>query len=161
MDEWTGSSEPSIRMGELRVDRDGKMLRTLLGSCVGLALFDRRLKVGGLAHIVLPESQGKSDLPGKYVDTAVPELVNQLEKLAERSVQLSAVVAGGASMFVGECSIKIGEMNVASCEMLLQQLQIPIVARHCGGQQGRRMTFNTATGKVLIEIVGQHPMELS
>ncbi|GAG39532.1 unnamed protein product, partial [marine sediment metagenome] len=46
------------------------------------------------------------------------------------------------------------------CEQLLAELNIPLVARHCGGQQGRRMSLDTANGKVLIEIVGAQPIEL-
>ena len=66
----------SIRMGEMSVAADGVQLRTLLGSCVGLALHDRRHKVGGLAHIVLPRARGKTDRPGKFVDTAIPTLID-------------------------------------------------------------------------------------
>ena len=51
----------SVRMGEMQVGGNGDTLRTLLGSCIGLALYDRRRKIGGLAHIVLPESRGKTE----------------------------------------------------------------------------------------------------
>ena len=44
-------------------------LRTLLGSCVGLALYDRRLRVAGLAHIVMPRARGRQRADGKLVDT--------------------------------------------------------------------------------------------
>ena len=160
MDELTRTSVPSIRMGELRVGRDGSLMRTLLGSCVGLALYDRRQKIGGLAHIVLPASRGKSDRPGKFVDTAVPEMIEQLEKLAGKNIRLSAKLAGGASMFSAASTANIGEMNIQTCEDLLREMRIPILAKHCGGKKGRRMTLNTETGNVLIEIVGQDQIEL-
>ena len=53
----------SIRMGEMAVAINDGVLRTLLGSCIGLVLYDRKRKVGGLAHVVLPESRGETDRP--------------------------------------------------------------------------------------------------
>ena len=147
-------------MGELSVAADGGELRTLLGSCIGLALFDRRCKVGGLSHIVLPNARGKTDRPGKFVDTAIPALIKEMQMLSGGEMKLIAKMAGGASMFKTTVAANIGRQNIESCERLLGQLGIPIVARHCGGEQGRRMTLNTANGKVVIEIVGQDPVEL-
>ncbi len=152
--------KPSIRMGEMSVARDGDELRTLLGSCVGLALYDRRLKIGGLAHIVLPRARGQSDRPGKFVDTAIPKLVEDMEKLAGEPVKLTAKIAGGASMFAETVAATVGRQNIAACEQLLASLGIPILAKHCGGTQGRRMLLNTSDGRVAIEIVGQDPIDL-
>jgi chemotaxis protein CheD len=146
-------------MGELSAASRGESLRTLLGSCIGLALFDRRQCVGGLAHMVLPTSRGRVDRPGKFVDTAIPALIAEMQSLASQPLRLTAKVAGGASMFAGGAA-NIGQLNLESCEQQLTQLRIPILARHCGGQQGRRMTLDTATGKVTITIVGEQPLEL-
>lgn len=160
MDEVKQAIRSSIRMGEMRVDGDGNPLHTLLGSCVGLALFDRRQQIGGLAHIVLPSSRGQTDRLGKYVDTAVPALIEQMEQLADQELKLTAKMAGGASMFSTGAAANIGLQNVAACEQLLRELRIPILARDCGGGQGRRLTFDTGNGNVVIEIVGQDPIEL-
>jgi chemotaxis protein CheD len=154
------AANSSIRMGEMSVASDGGELRTLLGSCIGLALYDRRRKVGGLSHIVLPNARGKTGRPGKFVDTAVPTLIEELQKLAGGELKLAAKMAGGASMFSTTVAANIGRQNIESCEELLGELGIPIVGKHCGGGQGRRMSLNTANGKVLIEIVGQNPIEL-
>ncbi len=151
---------PSIRMGEIRVDGDGNSLQTLLGSCIGLALYSRQHRIGGLAHIVLPESRGTNDRPGKYVDTAIPALIENMEQLAGHKLVLTAKLAGGASMFTTTIARRIGDQNLESCQQLLRELRIPIIAKHCGGQQGRRMKFDTGSGDVLIEIVGQNPIEL-
>ena len=72
-------------MGEIAVARDDGVLRTLLGSCLGLALYDRRLKVGGVAHIVLPESMGRLSNPGKFADTAVPAMIDRMRAKARRA----------------------------------------------------------------------------
>ncbi|TWU33309.1 chemotaxis protein CheD [Novipirellula artificiosorum] len=151
----------TVRMGEMHVDVDGGTLRTLLGSCVGLALYDRRRKVGGLAHIVLPDSREKNtDRPGKFVDLAVPALIEQMEKAVGEKLRLTAKIAGGASMFATSTAGNIGQQNVESCRQMLSDLRIPVLASHCGGEKGRRMSFYTENGNVVIEIVGQEPIEL-
>jgi chemotaxis receptor (MCP) glutamine deamidase CheD len=63
-------------------------------------------------------------------------------------------------MFSTAIAAKIGEQNVVACQRRLGELGIPIVARHCGGPHGRRMSLDAASGKVLIEIAGQDPIEL-
>jgi chemotaxis protein CheD len=154
------SVNSSIRMGEMSVAMRGESLRTLLGSCLGLALYDRDRKVGGLAHIVLPSSRGPTDRPGKFVDTAIPRLIEEMTKLAGGELRLAAKLAGGASMFPTTVAANIGLQNVQACEKRLRELRIPILAAHCGGEQGRRMSLDTVSGRVVIEIVGQDPIEL-
>ena len=154
------TATPSIRMGEMAVGKAGEPLRTLLGSCVGLALFDFRNRVGGLAHIVLPDSAGVTETPGKYVNTAVPMLIERMEALAGMKLRLTARIAGGASMFPNPVAEKIGQQNVETCATILRQLRIPLAAQHCGGKQGRRMQLDTSSGRVEIQIIGQEPFEL-
>ena len=143
-------------MGEIGVGREAGLLRTLLGSCLGVALYDRRLRLAGLAHVVLPCSNGKTDLPGKYADTALPELIRRMQALApDAALRLSAKLAGGANMFNSTTALAtIGEMNAQAVERILGELRIPIVGRDLGGEQGRRMLFDVTTGTVTIEIAG-------
>ncbi len=63
-------------------------------------------------------------------------------------------------MFSTSVSANIGLQNIESCEDLLRKYRIPVLARHCGGEQGRRMQFDTSSGLVWIEIVGQGRVEL-
>ncbi len=151
---------PSIRMGEMSVAAAGEELRTLIGSCIGLVLFDRRQRIGGLAHIVLPSSNGRSDRPGKFADTAIPMLIAEMRKLADGELKLTAKMAGGASMLTTPATRHIGLQNIESCQEQLAELRIPILAKHCGGRQGRRMLLDTSNGNVVIEVVGQDPIDL-
>lgn len=147
-------------MAELAVTGNGAVLRTLLGSCLGLALYDRQTKTGGLAHILLPNSNGNTDLPAKFVDTAIPALIEHMKTLAGVNPNLVAKLAGGANMFATSRPQPIGLQNIAAAEQLLKQLEVPIVARHLGGEKGRRMRFHTASGRVTIEVVGSATVEL-
>ena len=150
---------PSIRMGEMDTASEGR-LHTLLGSCVGVALYDARQQVGGLAHVVLPDSKGPTESPGKYGNTAIPLLLEMLGKLATKKLRLSAKIAGGANMFSTTSTETIGKQNIDAIEKLLAQHRIPLLASHCGGTQGMRMTLDVATGRVSIEIVGQETLEI-
>jgi chemotaxis protein CheD len=143
------------------VARNNGRLRTLLGSCVGLALYDRKRRVGGLAHIVLPQSRGQAAPAAKFVDTAVPALFQEMAQLVGGRLELTARIAGGANMFATAMVNTIGLQNIEASERILEQLRIPIVGRHCGGEKGRRMSLDTETGIVTIEMVGFDPITMS
>jgi chemotaxis protein CheD len=152
--------ERKVGMGEIEVVRGSFLLRTLLGSCIGLILYDARNQIGGLAHVVLPTSSGQKATPGKYADTALAELLRQIAELGGRERSLTAKMAGGANMFSTSGPATIGDQNIAAVERLLKEAGIPITARHCGGRVGRRVAFEVDTGRVLIETVGCAPVEL-
>jgi chemotaxis protein CheD len=147
-------------MGKLAAAANGSVLRVLLGSCLGLVLYDRRQKTGGLAHIVLPQSNGFTKLPAKFVDTAIPALIREMEKVASRPLKLNAKIAGGSNMFADTGSKGIGQRNIEAVQQWLNEFDIPIEAQHLGGMKGRRMLLYTETGRVTIEVVGAETIEL-
>jgi chemotaxis protein CheD len=154
-----------VAIGRWAVAAAPSQLRTLLGSCIGVALHDRAAKVGGLAHVVLPDSRGDAEHPGKYADTAIPALIADIERAtgARPAGRLVAKLAGGASMFPvgqGPPSRNIGRMNQEAVEAVLSALRIPILARDLGGDGGRNMTFDPATGRVWIRSPGGDGREL-
>lgn len=157
-------SETMVRMGELAVSSvPGHVLVSLgLGSCIGLALLDRKMGVAGLAHIVLPQSQGHgSDNSRKFADFAVPELVSELEGIGGRKVRLEAVLVGGASMFaVSASSLEVGQRNEASVRELLKSMRIPVKATATGGNKGRTIRVDVATAAVHVREAGGKDTEL-
>ena len=156
-----GEAMVSVPIGQWAVAAAPTMIRTLLGSCAGVVLYDRQAKLGGVAHIVLPDSRGATDHPGKYADTAIPALIEDLEKLAMRKLRgrLAAKLFGGASMFQGQ-SLDIGRLNQSAVEQILESLGVPVVARDMGGDAGRRVTFDTQTGLVAVRIPGGADYEI-
>lgn len=146
----------SVPMGRWAVAAAPTALRTLLGSCVGVILHDRAARAGGLAHIVLPDSRGAADHPGKFADTAIPALLADLAKLLGRvpAGRLTAKLVGGASMFQVGMGLDIGRLNGEAVGRILDARGIPIVAREVGGSTGRRATLDTATGLVTIRVPG-------
>jgi chemotaxis protein CheD len=148
-----------IKMAGIGVGQDNGTLRTLLGSCIGVALFERKLKLAGLAHVVMPDSTGREVSLGKYADTAIPETIRQIALMARGlKLSLTAKIAGGANMFSHvspNSTNSIGEQNIVAVEKALALHHIPILARHLGGVAGRRMIVEIDTGVVQIHVVGQ------
>ncbi|HEX5621972.1 MAG TPA: chemotaxis protein CheD [Solirubrobacteraceae bacterium] len=157
-------SETMVRMGELAVSSEpGHVLVSLgLGSCIGLALLDRKMGVAGLAHIVLPQSQGHSgENARKFADFAVPELVSELVGIGARKIRLEAVLVGGASMFaVSASSLEVGQRNEASVRELLMSMRIPVMATATGGNKGRTIRVDVATSAVHYREAGGKDTEL-
>jgi chemotaxis protein CheD len=158
------ASETMVRMGELAVSSvPGDALVSVgLGSCIGLALLDRRLGIAGLAHIVLPQSQARmNENPNKFADLAVPQLLAELDALGARRIRLAAVLVGGASMFsVTSSSLEVGPRNEAAVRELLAAQRIPIVAEATGGSRGRTMRVDVARGGVTVREAGGKDTEL-
>ena len=151
-------AETMVRMGELATSAvAGDVLVSLgLGSCIGLALLDRRLAVAGLAHVVLPASSGNA-APGtwKFADHAVPELINRVVKLGARRPMLEAVLVGGASMFaVSKSSLEVGQRNEAAVRDLLRAERINVIATETGGSRGRTIRVYVGSHKVTVREVG-------
>jgi chemotaxis protein CheD len=151
-----------VRMGELAVSAvaDDLLVALGLGSCIGLAVIDGQAGVAGLAHVVLPASEGRSDEPGKYADTAVPALLAGLLDLGGRRTRLGAVLVGGASMFSSGGGLEVGQRNEAAVREELAKLAIPVVASDTGGSRGRTIRVGVGPGRVTARAAGDPEIEL-
>jgi len=148
-----------VGMADLKVAKSPDTLTTLgLGSCVGITLYDKVKKIGGMAHVMLPTYKGfEGQNIAKFADSAIIELINQLGRLGVTRNSVVAKIAGGAHMFGRTQSndmLKIGERNAAASTAILKQLGIPIVANDTGGSQGRTIELNMENGALKIRSVG-------
>jgi chemotaxis protein CheD len=147
-----GEIEVSKRTGEELVARG-------LGSCIGLALIDRSSGVAGMAHIVLPESNGSGSEPGKFADLAVPALLAQMQKAGAVTRRLDAVMAGGARMFeLGE--MDIGARNAAAVKAGLARAGLRIRVAATGGNRGRTLRLTVGDFEVTVKEAGGEPVTL-
>jgi chemotaxis protein CheD len=140
-----------IGIGEYRVG-SFPMMTIGLGSCIGLTLYDPQKKNGAMVHIMLPDSGGRTDRPGKYADTAVLLLVGELEKIGSSKRSLIAKIAGGACMFeYFGTNLNIGERNTEKVRFALKEQGIKLGGEDVGGKVGRTVTFLPASdGKFSI-----------
>ncbi|MCD1257796.1 chemotaxis protein CheD [Paenibacillus athensensis] len=156
-----------VGMADLNVAHMTGVLKTTgLGSCVGVTLYDSRVKVAGMAHVMLPSSEiareGSLNI-AKYADTAIPELISRMEKLGAHVSRLEAKLAGGAQMFAfagNHDTMRIGPRNVESCKEMLKKYNIPVKAEDTGANFGRTIEFDCETGVLSIRSVQQGVKEL-
>lgn len=155
-----------VRVGiaDMNVVSAPDLIRTSgLGSCVGVVIYDQYRELGGLAHVMLPDSSlSKNDTRplnlAKFADTAVKELVGRLVKLGARQSVLKAKIAGGAQMFQFTSNsdmMRIGPRNVEAVKKQLSFLQISLVGEETGGNNGRTIEFDPKTGILSIKTVNK------
>mgnify|MGYP001153393031 FL=1 len=138
-----------VGMADLKTCVSPNGVTTLgLGSCVGIAIRDTSNKIGGLAHIMLPDSKAMKNAQqnlAKFADTGVEELVKQMEKLGAKRSRMVAKIAGGATMFSFQGSGtnvgQVGDRNVDAVKAKLRELKIPILASDTGANYGRTVIF--------------------
>lgn len=150
-----------VGMADLKTAKAPDTLTTLgLGSCIGIALWDSTTKIGGLAHIMLPDStkiRNNSNI-AKFADTGIVELVRQMEALGVPRRRMVAKIAGGAKMFEvsGTTSVgNIGEKNAIASKKTLQELGIPVLAEDTGLNYGRTVELDCSNGDYIIKAVGK------
>lgn len=147
----------SIGIADVKVVASPDKIRTVLGSCIGVALFDRVAKVGGMAHVILPSSAHGHGDKGKFADTAVDWLLEDVLKAGCVKGRLKAKITGGASMFGKKVDAGIGERNIQAVKERLSHHSIQLLAEAVGGLKGRKMLLDPATGQVEVSIIGAQP----
>lgn len=150
-----------VGMADLKICKSPDALTTLgLGSCVGIAVRDPVTKIGGLAHVMLPDStriRNNSNIP-KFADTGIKELVKQLVDAGASRSRLVAKIAGGAQMFAFQNKtdlVRVGDNNVQASKAVLKELNIPILSQDTGLNYGRTVIFYPETGDFVIKTVGK------
>ena len=144
------TNQIKVNISDYKIGQSPDTLITLgLGSCVGIAIYDEKNKIGGLSHIMLPDStQFKRNIKvEKFADLAIPHMVKEI-KMKSKISKLVAKIAGGSSMFNfpdSNLEKSIGFRNVVAVEKTLKELKIPILGRNTGGKIGRTMIVNLDT----------------
>jgi chemotaxis protein CheD len=150
-----------VGMADLKTCKSPDGITTLgLGSCVGIAIRDPITKVGGLAHVMLPDSTSikQNNNIYKFADTGIVELVRLMELEGAKKSRMVAKIAGGAQMFAFQNKsdlVRVGDRNVESSKATLKKLGIPILAEDTGENYGRTVIFYPETGDFVIRAVGK------
>jgi len=151
--------EINVGMADLKVARaPGIMLSLGLGSCVSIALYAAYYKTGGLAHIMLPDIEQVKNRSNraKFANTAIADMVRQMEEMGVEKKFLKAKLAGGAQMFgfaKSEHIFNIGKRNVEKAREVLEQLRIKVAAEDTGGFHGRSVYFDLSTGQFRVKTI--------
>ena len=141
-----------LHPGELYFGRAPTIVSTLLGSCVAATLWHSKAMIGGMCHIILPESQGgKCDM--KYGDCAIAEFVKQAAKYATKTNEYEVHIYGGSDMFPGmkkSEGMKIGDRNIEKVKELLKFYKFHIKEIDTGGSNSRKIKLDLSNGSVGI-----------
>lgn len=146
----------TIHPGEYYASDQDLIICTVLGSCVSVSLYDRRLNMGGINHFMLPGSLESADMAqsqnAKYGMYAIELLYNDLLKLGARKADIVAKVFGGGSVLRLEGgSRRIPQGNTEFAFTYLEKEGIPVLASDTGGVLPRKILFFAKTGKVLLK----------
>lgn len=146
-----------VGMGEMVVTASPNAVLSCfgLGSCFAVCAYDNKEKVGGMAHIVLPQHNNlPGNNPAKFADTAVPLLLNEMVKKGCIKNRLIVKIAGGAQMTLARGlrdTFKTGERNLAQILLALQRENITLAAADTGGNVGRTVKLYVGTGHVTVK----------
>ena len=148
-------NEINVRIGAMEVAKNPKVLKTVLGSCVALILYDKSSRIGGMAHIFLPrkkpESVGEPD--SKYADTAVPALLDAVVELGARRQNIFAFMVGGGNIFkpLKKTTLPtVAELNVQVTQESIKEHRIPLLGCDVGRDKGCKVSFDLSTGDMVI-----------
>jgi chemotaxis protein CheD len=140
-------------------DPDVTLITHSLGSCIGLAVYDPVVKVGGMLHYMLPESdldakkaKGK---PLMFADTGIPLLFKACYKLGAEKKRMVAKVAGGSQIMDASGTFNIGKRNYAALRKIFWRNSVMIDAEDIGGTSNRTMRLNIATGELSLKVSGR------
>lgn len=136
-----------------------------LGSCIGISLYDPKSKVGGLLHIMLPDSTQSraSENPAKFADTGIPLMLDEVIKLGAVRSRIVAKIAGGAQMFAFANAtdiMRVGARNADAAKRILKELRIPLCAEDVGGNYGRTVQIDLETGVYKVKTIDKGEKEI-
>lgn len=149
-----------VGIADIKTGKEQEVLRTTLGSCLGIVLYDPEKKIGGISHIMLArDSTGKDSRvhPMKYGETALPALVKMMSDAGSSPGAYTARIFGGASMFKGMNSSflqNIGEANIEITREFLAKNKIPLILEDVGGHDGRTISLYMDDGRILLKKSG-------
>jgi chemotaxis protein CheD len=158
-------SEVYLHPGESYLARKPAIIRTILGSCVGVTFWSARLGIGALTHSQLPlcppanSSAGISVAIGRrYVDFAIRDVARQLDELGAHRTEVQVKLFGGADvLLVGEAASTkptVGKLNCEAAIEVLREEGFRVSASSLGGTSGLNIRFDTRTGEVLLRRLG-------
>ena len=145
------SEAVKVLPGEYFVDSDDILVMTTLGSCIAACLWDRRARVGGLNHFMLPQGTGDSAANGRYGAYAMELLINQMVQRGATRASLEAKVFGGGQVIAGMDNMNIGERNTEFVLDYLKTERIPVVSKDVLDIYPRKVCFLPASGRAMVK----------
>lgn len=155
MNTTRAACEVTLHPGMIHAERAGCVVRTVLGSCVAVCLYDPATRCGGINHYILPLWNGDGLPSPRYGNVAIAKLIERMLGFGCLRGNLRAKLFGGGAVLGASAGLlNVGERNVQLADDLLAEERVPVVARDVGGGFSRKVLFNTETGEVLMRKLG-------
>ncbi|MCG8549670.1 MAG: chemotaxis protein CheD [Desulfobacterales bacterium] len=158
--------EHIVGVADMKVsNRNGDTIVTYsLGSCIGLAIYDPKVKVGGMLHYMLPNSaidpEKAKNNPFMFADTGIPELFAQLYALGAEKTRIKVFVAGGSEIMEQEGIFNLGRQNYSALMQILNKNNVSIWKQAVGGYSNRTIKMEIASGNIYLKTSGLGEVQL-
>jgi chemotaxis protein CheD len=145
-----------VGIGDCQVSGDSsdEIVTYALGSCVGLTIYDPIVKVGGLLHLLLPESSLDPEKaranPFTFADSGIPLLFRRAYILGARKERIITHMVGGAQMSAGGAMWNVGKHNVATARRILARAGVRLKKEIVGGAKARTVRLSIKTGEMRV-----------
>lgn len=146
-----------VQPGESRLVDEPAVLRTVLGSCVGVVFWIPALTIGALCHPMLPRLPAKHRSHAgslhRYVDYTIQDVARQLDRYGvERNLVHVKLFGGADVLMVSDDRVRptVGQMNCQVAFEVLAEEGFSVTASSLGGTRGVNIFFHTGTGEVLL-----------
>jgi chemotaxis protein CheD len=146
-----------VSIADMKVTKNPEdtLITYSLGSCIGVTIYDPFVKVGGLLHFMLPDSQidpqKAQKNPWMFADTGIPSLFKEAYKLGAEKERLEVKVVGGSQIMDGSGFFNIGKKNYSALQKIFRTNGVSVTAEDVGGNGNRTVTVEVSSGKVLVK----------
>ncbi len=153
------SSSVVVQIADMKMARQsGTLITYALGSCVGITLYDPKIKLGAMLHVILPLSQKPvEEHPHKFADTGIKSMLRKMAIMGGNKRNYVCKIAGGAKMFqTFDTSTlgNIGQRNIDAVKQVLRAEGISVSGTDVGGSMARTMSLDLDSGVVNIRCMG-------
>jgi chemotaxis protein CheD len=138
-----------LEPGYIYASSRGDVIRTVVGSCVAVCLWDAKHRMGGMSHFLYPSIDDRAKATAKYGNVAVPALVRMVLDCGGEKPHLTAQIYGGAKLTVSD-NEGVGVENIEMAKKVLSEKAIPVISEDVGGNMGRKILFDTISGQVAV-----------
>lgn len=151
-----------ITDGQFLITTVPAAIHTVLGSCVSVCLWDRKLKMAGMNHYLMPGSSASAAGNSNHGSTSITMLIRSMIHRKAQIENMEAKIFGGCNSWLHDNSLfTVGKKNIEVANLLIKEAGIKITAQDTGGIYGRKIIFNTYTGKVKVNMLTKTAIEVN
>lgn len=143
--------------GQLTVQTRPMCIKTVVGSCVAVCLWDREACAGGLNHYLLARPGLQESPDARFGSFAIPLLIDRMCRAGADPGRMEAAVVGGGHPVQSLRDTRIGENNTAIALQVLAARGIRVARQDTGGGYGRKLLFDTGTGELVVRSLRERP----